>query len=143
MRIFFDTIMAAYFSVDKLTMGNVKFVYLYRDGSNYKKWAEIIFSNVNQESSDTVTRCLREAFLPDGLFIAHQVRIPEVFLAFEHPFTSDDHCFHEFDSVETTSDTPDDPCQRSIRDFMAEVKAEAQRGWRAFDPRGRLALRKP
>jgi hypothetical protein len=25
-------------------MHNIKFNYLYRDGSNYKKWAEVVFS---------------------------------------------------------------------------------------------------
>jgi hypothetical protein len=122
-------------------MDNIKFVYLYRDGSNYKKWAEIVFSNVDQESPEAVTEGLREAFLEDGIFIAHQVRIPEVFLAFEYPLTSDDHCFHEFNSVEVTPDAPDDPCRRSIREFIAEVRTEAKQGWRAFNPQDRLAPR--
>lgn len=119
-------------------MGNVKFHYLYRDGSNYKKWADIVFSNRDDLSTHTVVRGLRETFLEDGIFIAHQVRVPEAFLASEDQLTPDDHCFHEFDSVEATSDTPNDLCGRSIREFMAEVAREAQHGWRAFDPQDRL-----
>jgi hypothetical protein len=122
-------------------MGNIKFRYLYRDGSNYKKWADIVFSNTDDLSTDTVTKGLGKAFLEDGIFIAHQVRIPEVFLASEDQLTPDDHCFHEFDSVEATSDTPSDTCGRSIREFMEEVAREAQHGWRAFDPRDKLLQR--
>jgi hypothetical protein len=122
-------------------MDNVRFHYLYRDGSNYKKWADIVFSNADELSTEGVTRRLREAFLTDGIFIAHQVRVPEVFLALEDELTPDDHCFHEFDSVEATSDLPNDLFGRSIRDFIVEVVREAERGWRAFDPQDRLARR--
>jgi hypothetical protein len=122
-------------------MGSVRFRYLYRDGSNYKKWAGIVFSNADGLPTDTVTQGLRENFLEDGIFIAHQVRIPEVFFAFEDQLSPDDHCFHEFDSVEITSDIPNDPCGRSIREFMAEVAREAQHGWRAFDPQDRVLQR--
>jgi|ERR1039458_4020266 hypothetical protein len=119
-------------------MDNVKFHYLYRDGSNYKKWADIVFSNADELSIETVTRGLRGAFLEDGIFIAHQVCVPEVFLASEDELTPDDHCFHEFDSVEATSDIPNDPSGRSIREFVAEAIREGARGWRAFDPQDRL-----
>jgi hypothetical protein len=119
-------------------MKNIKLHYLYRDGSNYKKWGEIIFCGTDRVSIESVTKGLRDAFLPDGIFVAHQVRIPEVFLASDDYLTSDDHCYHEFDSVEETSDSPTDPCGRSIREFMSEVATEADRGWRAFDPQDRL-----
>jgi hypothetical protein len=122
-------------------MSNVKFHYLYRDGSNYKKWAEVVFSNADDLSADVITRVLRDAFLEDGLFIAHQVRIPEVFLASDDELTFDDHCYHEFESVESTSAAPNDPYGRSIRDFMEEVAKEAKRGWRAFNPQDRLLPR--
>ena len=122
-------------------MSNIKLHYLYRDGSNYKKWADIVFLNPDDLPAEIVTDGLREAFLEDGIFIAHQVRIPEVFLAADDQLTFDDHCFHEFASVESTSDAPNDLCQRSIRAFMEEVAREAKRGWCAFDPRDRLLQR--
>jgi len=122
-------------------MSNIKVHYLYRDGSNYKKWAEIAFVNPDNLPPEIVTKGLREAFLEDGIFIAHQVRIPEVFLAAEDQLTFDDHCFHEFASVENTSDAPNDSCGRSVREFMEEVAIEAKRGWRAFNPQDRLPLR--
>jgi hypothetical protein len=48
--------------------------------------------------------------------------------------TSDDHCFHEFDSVEATLEVPNDSYSRSISQFISEVNMEARHGWRAFDP---------
>jgi len=119
-------------------MSNVRFVYLYRDGSNYKKWSEVVFSNPEGLTLESISEALRQAFLPDGLFVAHQVRIPEVFLAAEDHLTEDDHCFHEFYSVESTSDPQGDRNCRSIGEFVAETERESSRGWRAFNPRDRL-----
>ena len=121
-------------------INNVRFHYLYRDGSNYKKWADIVFSNPDDLLTDIVAKGLRSAFLEDGLFIAHQVRVPAIFLAAEDHLTSDDHCFHEFDTVQSTFDVPNDVYSRSIRGFMVEVSNEAMRGWRAFDPQDRFPL---
>ena len=121
-------------------INNVRFHYLYRDGSNYKKWADIVFSNPDDLLTDIVAKGLRSAFLEDGLFIAHQVRVPEIFLAAEDHLTSDDHCFHEFDTVKSTFDVPNVVYGRSISGFMVEVSNEAMRGWRAFDPQDRFPL---
>jgi hypothetical protein len=81
-----------------------------------------------------VTEALKDAFLQDGLFIAHQVRVPEVFLFSRGNVTSDDHCFHEFSAVEASLKDPNDPSSRSISQFIAEVKREAKSGWAACDP---------
>jgi hypothetical protein len=122
-------------------MSKVKLQYLYRDGSNYKKWGDVVFSNADDLSIESILKSLQQSFPDDGLFIAHQVRIPEVFLAGEYPINEDDHCFHEFADVEVTLDACTDVCNRSIGDFMAEATKEAERGWRAFDPIQRLSGR--
>ena len=122
-------------------MGNIKFHYLYRDGSNYKKWAEVVFFDADDMPIEVVTKRLRDAFSPDGLFIAHQVRVPEVFLAAEDQLTSDDHCFHEFAAVEATFDASNDSYRRSISEFLAEVATEARTNWPAFNPQDRLLQR--
>ena len=119
-------------------MDNIKFSYLYRDSGNYKKWAEVIFSNPDGLPLEAVTKALEDAFLPDGLFIAHQIRIPEAFLFDQGDASSDDHCFHELDSVESTVEAPTDGHSRSISRFLAEVNKEAKRGWLTFDPHDRL-----
>ena len=115
-------------------MRNMKFSYLYRDGGNYKKWAAIVFSNPDGLTLDAVTKALMSVFLQDGLFIAHQIRIPEVFSFSRGDATSDDHCFHELSAVEASPEQPNDLYSRSISEFIAEVKTEASRGWVAFDP---------
>lgn len=43
-------------------------------------------------------------------------------------------CFHEFDEASLTAEDPNDPHQRSISQFLAEAKSQANRGWLAFDP---------
>ena len=119
-------------------MKNIKFIYLYRDGGNYKSWADVVFSNPDEMTPSAVAFGLQRAFMQDGLFIAHQIRLPEVQLYCNGDLTPDDHCFHEFDSVELTVDVPDDRIGRPISEFLAEVSREAQVGWRAFDPYDRL-----
>jgi|SRR5690348_8345410 hypothetical protein len=115
-------------------MPNIKFIYLYRDGGNYKKWAEVIFRNPDELSCDFISKRLREAFMQDGLFIAQQIRIPDSFLYTRGEANSDDHCYHEFERVELSADTPDDGRGRSIKQFLAEVQTQSTRGWTAFDP---------
>jgi hypothetical protein len=119
-------------------MKNIKFVYLYRDGGNYKSWANVVFSNPDEMTPSAVTFALQRTFMQDGLFIAHQIRLPEVQFYRNGDLTTDDHCFHEFDSVELTVDRPNDRAGRSISEFLNEVGREAQTGWRAFDPYDRL-----
>ncbi len=116
------------------TMNNIKFSYLYRDAGNYKKWANIVFSNPDGLIAEVVNRTLVDTLSPDGLFNAHQIRVTEAFLFERGNANSDDHCFHEFDSVEATSKSATDAYSRSISQFLAEVAREAQRGWRSFDP---------
>ncbi len=118
-------------------MNNIRFHYLYRDGSNYKNWSEVVFSNPDNLRVERIAKLLNDSFMQDGLFIAHQVRVPEVFLAFEDRLTEDDHCFHEFSEVTETTDPPSDLHHRSIGGFLTEVVRESRR-WAAFDPADRL-----
>ena len=103
-------------------MSNVKFNYVYRDGSNYKNWADVTFRNPDNLGVESLTRTLQAAF-DDSLFIAHQVRLPEVFAFPDGIVDSDDHCYHEFCNVEITDDIPNDLFGRSIREFLAEVQS--------------------
>lgn len=113
---------------------NIRFKYLYRDGSNFKKWGAVIFSNAKGLPVVAVAESLRKHLSPDGFFIASQANVPEAFLFDDYTLNPDDHCFHEFDSVEVTEDLADDRFGRSIAEFIEEVEQEAQRGWEAFDP---------
>ena len=61
-------------------MNKIKFNYLYRDGSNYKSWGDVVFSNPEQLALNEIESKLVAAFLPDRLYIASQISIPEKFL---------------------------------------------------------------
>jgi hypothetical protein len=114
-------------------MTNIKFTYLYRDGSNCKSWGEVVFANPENLATDGVNKRLVEAFLPDKLFIASQVSIPEKFLFLDGKFTKYDHCYHEFDCVEFCSELSTDSLGRSITDFLQETELIAKQGWEAFN----------
>lgn len=115
-------------------MPNIKFRYLYRDAGNYKKRGEVVFRNPDELSCNFISKVLRERFMVDGLFIAHQIRIPDSFFYTRGEANSDDHCYHEFDKIELTADAPNDQHQRSMSQFLAEVRKQATSGWVAFDP---------
>jgi len=115
-------------------MANVKFNYLYRDGSNFKRWSNIVFSNPNDLPLEMVEKALENAFSKDGLFIAHQVRVPEVFLYSDGDANADDHCYHEIYEVTRSSEIPTESHGRSIDQFISEVQRAAIRGWLVFDP---------
>src|SRR5258708_20408178 len=102
-------------------MKNIKFNYLYRDAGNYKKWGNVVFANSDYLNIGAIAEALQGSFLADGLFVAHQICIPEVFLSAEDGITEDDHCFHEFDTVEVSSEIPNDTHHRSIKEFIAEI----------------------
>ena len=114
-------------------MNNIKLNYLYRDGSNYKSWGAVIFTNPEQLALFEIDARLINAFLPDKLFIASQISIPEKFLFLSGKFTEYDHCYHEFACVEVCKEDSTDSVERSISDFLQNAETAAKQGWEAFD----------
>jgi len=114
-------------------MSNIKFVYLYRDGANYKSWGEVVFTNPDQLTLDEIENRLVDAFLQDKLFIAHQIFIPEKFLFVSGKSTKFDHCYHEFDAAEICEEKPTDNLNRSVTDFLKDVELTSQQDWKEFD----------
>ena len=107
---------------------------MYRDASNYKAWGSVVFTNSGEATlSDIEARSLN-SFGNDRLFIARQIRIPEVFLYLDGDITIDDHCFHEYISVEFTTEAENDKHRRSINEFIKEVEDQSNIGWQSFDP---------
>ena len=110
-------------------MTNIRFVYMYRDASNYKQHGEVILPNetpLTVEEVDTQIRSL----LSDGLFfIARQVQVEERFF---DVVSEDDHPWHEYVSVEATTDPTFDPVpeqQRDITKFLKELEDAHHTGW--------------
>lgn len=114
-------------------MNNIRFCYLYRDGSNFKSWGEVLFSNQENLSITEIEEKIFHAFLPDKLFVASQISIPEKFLFACGKYTEHDHCYHEFDCLETSADEPTDSSNRSISEFLQDIEVARKQGWRAFD----------
>jgi hypothetical protein len=114
-------------------VSTIKFNYVYRDGSNYKSWGEVIFRNSEDLAVSEVEAKLLGAFLPDKQFIADQISIPEKFLFTNGKFTEYDHCYHEFDGLEVSEEEATDSLERSITDFLQDVEMASKQGWKAFD----------
>lgn len=112
----------------------VQFNYLYRDAGNYKSWGRAYFSNPDQLDLISIDEGLRLAFDQEVLFIAHQIDIQEIFIFADGNLICDDHCFHEFNSVEFVDNADFEIDPRSIKTFIEEVKNAANSGWNAFSP---------
>ncbi len=119
-------------------MNNIKFKYLYRDGANFKSWGDVVFSNPEQLTFDEVEKRFTAAFLPDTLFIASQISIPEKFLFLKGEVTKNDHCYHEFECVEVSQENPTDDLERSITDFLNDIELALKNGWKSFNILDRL-----
>lgn len=107
---------------------NTRMEYLYRDGSNWKSWGEVTFRGA--PSPESLAR-LRKAFNSGDYFIAEQVRVRELF--FDSGPYAEDHCWHEFSQVESTTNPGDDPYDRTFDEFVAECETAAEVGWKQFD----------
>jgi hypothetical protein len=112
---------------------DIKFVYLYRDGSNYKKWGEVVFASVGKPNMDELCEQVTGSLDGGELFIASQIRVPEVFLWRDTGIDVDDHCFHEFDKFELTAEKSTDQFGRTIQQFVHEIRLASQAGWRCFE----------
>ncbi len=110
-------------------MTNIRFIYLYRDASNYKQHGEAILSNETQLAVEEIDQKIR-SLLSDGLFfIARQVQLEERFFAIVN---EDDHPWHEFVQVEATTDPTFDPIpetKRDITQFLKELEQVLHAGW--------------
>ena len=108
---------------------NIRFVYMYRDASNYKQHGEVILPNETLLTVEEVDKQIR-SLLSDGLFfIARQVQVEERFFAV---VSEDDHPWHEYVSVEATTDPAFDPVpeqQRDISKFLKEMEQAHRAGW--------------
>ena len=122
---------------------NVKFKFMYRDASNYKQHGNVVFRNQDPLLLDEIERRIR-ACLQDGeYFIARQVHIEERFFDTLH---DDDHPWHEFSGVETTTQLPFDPDHanrtgyfRDIREFLADLETAHRAGWDEMNVREDLS----
>ena len=116
----------------------IRFIYIYRDASNNKQWGSVDFTNPTERSIKNIEQECRQHLDSKELFIAHQIGLPELFFYATEPVTEDDHCFHEFVSLEAIELTDATHPTRSISEFLCTIKASATEGWEVFNPADRL-----
>jgi hypothetical protein len=112
----------------------IRFNYLYRDGSNFKSWGELLFSNPDKLDIENISKRLHAAFEQEAFFIAHQIQVPEMFLYNEGNINNADHCFHEFHSVEKIESSNNETHELTILQFIELIEKVSASGWHAFDP---------
>ena len=110
-------------------MTNIRMIYLYRDASNYKQHGEVILSNETHLAVEKIDTQIH-SLMSDGLFfIAQQVQLEECFFAVVN---EDDHPWHEYVSVEATTDPTFDPVpeqKRDVTNFLKELDRAHRSGW--------------
>lgn len=98
---------------------NIKFSYLYRDGSNYKQYNQIVFSNPNQIALEEIRTIIRSKLIEECWFIAIDWNVPDMHFK-EYSWDNDlDHEWHEFDCVEETTEVK--TVNTLIEDFIGRT----------------------
>lgn len=96
---------------------NVSFEYLYRDGSNYKNWGEVVFESTSGSELDELERQIVQGLIDGCNFVAEKVEIPTLY--FVERDTRVDHCWHEFAGISWTDERPTQ--LGSIEKFIARL----------------------
>ena len=108
---------------------NTKLDYLYRDACNYKTFHEVIFKG-DVEFSDIAL------FLKDKtFFIPSEVGLKDLQ---ELPLSSDDHIWHEIESVSTTSEFPTIPI--NAHTLIGRFQCANENNWNEYDVFERLGI---
>jgi hypothetical protein len=97
---------------------NIRFSYLYRDFSNYKKFNEIVFRNPTNKPLEEINQFIKDRLIEGEWFYASEWKVPD--LHFDNWDSEDDHFLHEFHSVEETYEQP--AINNSIEDFFSTIK---------------------
>jgi hypothetical protein len=83
-------------------MPNIKFSYLYRDGSNYKRFSHIIFSNPDDIDLQEFAALVKSKLIFETWFYADKWKLREIFTKYID-FRVDP-TWHEFENIEYTDD---------------------------------------
>lgn len=98
---------------------NIKLLYLYRDGANYKNFNEIIFSNPNSINPLEIERLVREKLIDEKWFYCKQWNIPDMYFK-EFGYDPEiDVDWHEFEAIEETTEVATQ--QDTIENFLMLV----------------------
>lgn len=83
---------------------NILFSYLYRDAANYKSYHTEVFTNNTGLSLNHIEDAIRKKLIDGSWFYVHQWGLKDLHT---HPWDNElDHTWHEFESIEETTDSP-------------------------------------
>jgi len=99
----------------------IVFVYLYRDGGNFKNWGEACFKNEQGLSLEEIDARIRESLIDGMYFSAEQVGLPTLY--FEERNDALDHEWHEFDQVREDEERTVAPTDIDVGDFLKKLKS--------------------
>lgn len=99
---------------------NILFEYLYRDAGNYKSWNGIVFSNKSQHDPASLELRVKALLIDNEYFDASKAKVPD--MRFKNPVGVLDHGWHEFNSIESTSDFSNDSEGRDIAEFICDLE---------------------
>ena len=108
---------------------NTRVEYLYRDGSNYKQWGAVVFRG---ECDGSLNRRLFAALDREEFFIAHQVRLPELFFDYR-ALSADGHCWHGMGGAPSPTAAAARVLDRRVERGLGEVERASSEGWAVFD----------
>lgn len=87
-----------------VAMNNIKLNYLYRDKSNYKNYGYVIFAGEACDDLEDLKSIISANLIDSTWFYADDWNLPD--LHFDQWNNSDDHNFHEYESIEYTNEPP-------------------------------------
>jgi len=102
---------------------NIKFSYLYRDGSNYKNHNQIVFSNPNSRTIQEIEKIIREKLIENQWFYCKEWNVPDMHFSEFNYSSQIDHDWHEFESIEETIETVTGSV--SIDQFLLGLKGQS------------------
>jgi len=109
--------------------------YMYRDGSNYKAWAEVLLAGaITDEQREAVRQSLDSVnddhtnFIPAQIGWVHAGEAEDAWNSFPD---DDDHCWHELDVVNgiTVEDWFGPPPEQKVQHWVAQMTAAGAAGW--------------
>ena len=83
-------------------MPNIKFFYLYRDCSNYKKFGYVVFNNPDNINLQELENMIKSKLIYETWLYADKWKLPEVFT--QYIDFRVDPTWHEFESIEYTDE---------------------------------------
>jgi hypothetical protein len=117
--------MKKYLLGGNIMLRNIKFIYLYRDSSNFKDWGEVVFFNEKEMDIDSISKDIIRHLDSGVFFVAEKISIPPLDLYKEECPSWCNIWFHEYSDIEFTEERPTDTQNRDFSVFLKELKSSS------------------